>query len=102
VRRKEDKEMNIKTFLAEYQFREVRITTHCSGVRLTLMQDHESVTSVTGADVDEAFKEALKYFPANLATLRERKKMELEMRKAELESQLRDVQSRIKKCEGKK
>lgn len=83
-------------------FREVHVKGHCHGVRVSLIDNHEDITSVVESTVEEAFNSAVSSYEVAKKRRDERKVERLTERIREGERDLRALKNEKKLLTGKK
>jgi hypothetical protein len=70
--------ISIKDWLSQGQFREVNITTHCHGVRVTIRDHFDEITSCVESTIENAFNNCLIQYPEAIKHIKLNKLKNLE------------------------
>jgi hypothetical protein len=88
----------MEVFLKKGSFREVRITDHAHGNRVTLLENFRDVSFGVAENIPKAFDDALVNFSPNLKRLQQDDLKELQGRKEQMEIDLDTLTKKIKEA----
>jgi hypothetical protein len=86
----------METFLKKGSFREIRITDHVSGNRVTLYDNFNDISSGVSDNIPKAFDDALRNFDSNVKRLKLEKLEKLEEEKKQMEIDFETLERKIK------
>jgi hypothetical protein len=90
----------MEIFLKKGSFREVRITDHAHGNRVTLYEHFRDISFGVSDNIPLAFDDALKNFESNLKRLQQDDLKRLQEEKKQMEIDLNNLTRKIEKHEG--
>jgi peptidoglycan hydrolase CwlO-like protein len=85
----------MEAFLKKGSFREVRITDHTHGNRVTLLENFREISFWVSDNIPMAFDEAFKNFEHNLKRHKEEELENLEKEKQQMETDLGTLERKI-------
>lgn len=90
----------MEAFLKKGHFREVRITDHAHGNRVTLLENFKDVSFGVAENIPKAFDDAFKNFESNLKRHQQEELEKLQEQKKQMEIDLDTLIRKIKTAKG--
>lgn len=86
----------IQKWLRESSLREVKITRHAHGIRVSLSENCENITFSVSESIEVAFENCLQFYPTAKENLQNEKRDRLERECVMIATDLRSKQLRLK------